>query len=212
MIRYSLLCVVLLAGCAQRAAPPSADAPQAPFPDLSGRGVLVLPVQAAVPLVRLPETVDPERPPARLDSETLAMLEAELGYWLAERAPRVRWILPDAVERAVQRERSLEVEVRALAVQDFQRARLQSIGDPLYGQLRRIGALFDTRPVLLPIGALWVPETGGTGRIHLALALIDTTGGAVIWSGVVAGGSYRVPDAAAVASTAQTLARMAGGR
>jgi hypothetical protein len=212
LIRTVILAAAVLGACSQRVAPPSADAAQQPFPDMAGRAVLVLPVQAAAPLLGLPRTADPARPPVTLGAETRAALEAELGYWLSEHAPRVRWVLPDAVERAVLRAPTLDVRVRELAVQDFLRAKLESIGDPLYGELRKVGALFDTRPVLLPIGAVWIPETDGRGRVHLALALIDTTGGAVVWSGVVAGAPAAAPDGAAAASVAQALARLVAGR
>jgi hypothetical protein len=65
------------------------------------------------------------------------------------------------------------------------------------------------RPALLPIGAVWVPEADGNGRVQLMLALIDTTGGAVIWSGVVAGDPGPRADRATIASTARAVARLA---
>jgi hypothetical protein len=80
------------------------------------------------------------------------------------------------------------------------------IGDPLYGELRRVAALMDARVALLPIGALWVEEQAGTGRVHLAAALIDTFGGDVVWYGVVAGHPGARGDPAVLASAAQALA------
>src|SRR5690606_39979400 len=64
----------------------------------------------------------------------------------------------------------------------FQTSRIQSIGDPLYGDLRRVAVVTDARLALIPLGALWIPEVGGAGRIHVAAALIDTMGGAVLRS------------------------------
>jgi hypothetical protein len=198
--------LVVFAGCAARVALPSADAGQRPFPDMGGRTVMLLPVQGAVPLVALPAAA--EREPVPLSDGERAALEAELAYWLPEQARRIRWVLPATIERAALRSPLLELRVRDLAVGDFQRARLETIGDPLYGELRRISALMDARPALLPVGAVWIPETGGTGRVHLAVALIDTFGGDVIWYGVVAGSPAAHGDATAVASTAQALARL----
>jgi hypothetical protein len=200
--------LLLLAGCARMVAPPSADARQAPFPDIGGRTVMLLPVQAAVPVVAAPATADPARAPVPLPPELRTALEAELAYWLPERAARSRWLLPDAIERAVARSPMLDVRLRELTVRDFQRARLESIGDPLYGELRRVGALMDARAALLPIGALWIPEAGGGGRVHLVVALIDTMGGQVIWQGVVAGTAGPLNDASVVASVAEALAGM----
>jgi hypothetical protein len=206
MRAFSLLAIVLLCACA-RPAPPSADATPRPFPDIGGRTVMLLPVQGAVPTLSLPANADPGTPPVRLGTDAAAQLESELAYWLPQRAPRTRWITPDAIERAVRNSPSLDVRPRELTVRDFQRARLQSIGDPLYGELRRVGALMDARLALLPIGALWVAERDGGGRVHLVMALIDTFGGDVVWYGVVAGTAGERGDGAVIASVAQAVAR-----
>jgi hypothetical protein len=92
-----------------------------------------------------------------------------------------------------------------LPVRDFQQSRLQSIGDPLYGDLRKIAVVTDARLALLPIGAVWIPEVGGSGRIHVAAALIDTLGGRVLWYGVAAGNAGQPDDPSAVASAARAL-------
>jgi hypothetical protein len=193
--------------CGARSAPPSADAGQRPFPDVGGRTILLLPVQAVVPSIGLPEGSDAAAL-TPLSAAMAAALEGELSFWLTEGAPRTRWILPDVVVRAAERSRTLDVHPRNLTVRDFLRARLQSIGDPLYGELRSIGMLADARLVLLPVGAVWVPEIGGDGRVHLALALIDTMGGAVLWYGVVAGSPGPADDPAVAASTARALLGM----
>jgi hypothetical protein len=197
-----------VAGCARMAAPPSADGRQAPFPDIGGRTVLLLPVQSAMPVVAVPETADPGRSMVPLPEQARQALEAELSYWLPEQAPRSRWVLPAAIDRAVRQSPSIDVRVRELTVRDFQRARLEMIGDPLYGELRRVAALMDARPAVLPIGAVWIPEQAGGGRVHLAVALIDTFGGDVVWYGVVAGTAGPLDDATVIASVAQALARM----
>jgi hypothetical protein len=181
---------------------------QRPFPDLAGRTVMVLPVQATVPTMTLPATADPAVPPMGLSSDLLLALEGELAFWLEERATRTRWIAPAAVERAVRGAPMLDVRVRELTVRDFQRARLQSIGDPLYGELRRIGTLVDARVALLPFGAAWVTEQTGLGRVHVSAALIDTVGGDVLWQGVVAGAPGGRGDAGTIATAAQALAQL----
>jgi hypothetical protein len=66
----------------------------------------------------------------------------------------------------------------------------------------------DARTALLPIGAVWIAEAGGGGRVHLAVALIDTMGGQVVWQGVVAGTAGPLTDAGVVASVAEALAGM----
>ena len=205
--RFLVLLSLTLAACATtRAAPPSADERQRPFPDMGGRTVMLLPVQAATPLVAPPEAADTSRQSVTLSGDVLRELDAELAFWLADRAPRITWIDAAAVERAAERAPVLNVRPRDLAIRDFLRARLESIGDPLYGDLRGISMLVDARIALLPIGAVWIPERDGTGRIHLALALIDTFGGRVAWQGVIAGAPTAAIDAAAVAALAQATA------
>lgn len=197
----------MLAACASSPAPPAADTAQQPFPDIGGQRVMMLPVQQVVPAISPPATADTTRPMLALSSESLRAVEAELAYWLPEQAPRVRWVLPDALERAVQGSAALDgITVRDLPVRDFQRSRLQSIGDPLYGDLRRVAVVTDARLALLPIGAVWIPETAGAGRVHLAAALIDTMGGRVLWYGVAASSPGERDDPAVAASAARALA------
>ncbi|HEX6939706.1 MAG TPA: hypothetical protein VF158_09855 [Longimicrobiales bacterium] len=180
---------LLLAGvlaCVHRA-PPSADAPAPPPPDLSGLPVMVLPVQ-----------------PGR--TGVPAGLEAELAYWLQARAPDVRWILPDAIDAALARIPTLDIRPRALAVSVFQRAEVRNIGDPLFGDLRRLGALVEARYAILPVAAAYVPRPEGE-RVEIAAAIIDTLGGRVLWYGIVAGEPGDGGSPAVVASAAQALAR-----
>ena len=169
---------------------------------------MLLPVQNMIPLVMPPVTADSTRAAAALTPEVRAAVETELTFWLPSHAPRVQWVMPAAVERAVQRSPSIDVRPRDLAVGDFVRSRLRQIGDPLFGELRRLAVLLDARYALLPIGGVWIPEQGGGGRIHLAFALIDTMGGRVLWSGVAAGGSGALADPAVAASAAEAVARL----
>jgi hypothetical protein len=206
-LRLGVVALVLLAVACSRTTMPGASDPQPPIPDLAGRTIMVLPVQLAVPTIGLPQAADPAVPPALLSPAMLQALDGELGYWLQERAPRTRWVEASAVEAAVARTPMLEVNPRGLTIRDFQRARLESIGDPLYGELRRLGALMDARAALLPVGALWVAERTGGGRVHLVLALIDTVGGDVLWYGAIAGTQGERGDAAVVASVAQAVAQ-----
>lgn len=206
-MRY-LAFVFVLAACARTAAPPAADVAQRPFPDIGGAAVMLLPVQRVAPSISPPAASDTTRRALGLDATALATLESELSYWLPSHAQRARWVLPDTIVRAATSSAALRIDARDLPVQDFQRSRLERIGDPLYGELRRLAAVTDARLAYLPIGALWIPELGGSGRIHVAAALIDTVGGAVLWYGVAAGEPGAPDDPAAIASAAQALARM----
>lgn len=147
---------------------------------------MVLPAQGGV-----------SRPPAALDDE--------IRFWLTERGGATDWVFPERLRRSLQSAPALrDIRIDALAVSSFHGAEVKRIGDPLFGDLRRLGALVDARYALLPVMAAYVEETG---RVEIGSALIDTMGGNVLWFGVVAGDAGTVDDPAAVASAAQALAR-----
>lgn len=137
-------------------------------------------------------------------------LDAELEFWLTDVAPGVRWVFPAALERALTRSSAMRVPIDALAVTSFHYAQVERIGDPLYGDLRRAGAVVGARYALLPVMGSYLPGEGeggaGAGRVELAVALIDTMGGGVLWYGVVAGERGEPDDPAVVASAARALA------
>ncbi len=182
-------------GCARRGAAPTAESPKRPPPDLSGRSVLVLPAQPA--------------PGARRDAQTgeaVSGFDAELAYWLADLGPRVDWTMPPAIRDALDRNAMLGINVDALAVGSFHRAQVINIGDPLLGDLRRLGALMDARWALVPVAVAYLagePE----GRVEAAIALIDTVGGRVLWYGVIAGDRGPEGSSDVAASAAREIAR-----
>jgi hypothetical protein len=188
--RRRTLTLLLLAsiGCAGRTAPPSADASSSLPPDLQGATVMVLPVQT-------------------VDASAVAGLDREIAYWLAERGSRVKWVFPPALRDALARSPALGIELGALAVGAFTRGEVKNIGDPLFGDLHSLGALTSARVALVPVRAAFVPDGAGGGRIEIGVALIETTGGRVLWFGVVAGSPGELGSQAAAASAAQALAR-----
>lgn len=139
------------------------------------------------------------------DGEVVPGLDREIAYWLAEMAPRVDWSFPPELERALQRSPSLSIRLRSLAVSAFHRARVENIGDPLFGDLRALAALVDARLALIPVAAGWVADSAGSGRVEMRVALIDTRGGAVRWFGAVAGDPGARDDPAAAASAGRAL-------
>lgn len=178
---------LVLAACATRE-PPSADRPPPPPPGLGGQAVMLLPAQ-------------PTRGPVP------DHLDTELAYWFDERAPAIRWTFPPALERGLERAPGLGIRLRSLDVSSFFRAEVRRIGDPLFGDLRRLAAIVDVRFAIVPIAADYVEKPDGTGRLEVTAAVIEAVGGRVHWFGVVAG-EPGAPDApATTASAAQALAR-----
>lgn len=185
-----LLTTLLLAACAKKPAPPNPDQPTAP-PSLAGRTVMVLPAHAAP------------------GGDVPAGLDADIAYFLGQEAPRVRWVLPDAVEKAAASAPALRLRPRELAVAAFHRSKVERIGEPLFTELHALGRMLDARLALLPYSAAYVPGTGGdAGRVELGVALIDVTDGDVLWIGAVAGSRGAADDPSAKASAASALARL----
>lgn len=192
--RAALSALLLAAACSRRPAPPVPGASPTP-PSLAGRTVLVLPVQ----------------PVSSPGITPVPALDADIAYFLAERAPQVRWILPADVERVLRNSPTLRIRPRALDVAAFRRARVERIGEPLFTDLHNLGLLLNARLALLPYAAGYVPGAGGApGRVEVDVALIDTEDGTVLWIGAVAG-QPGAPDAASVTATAASaLAELLG--
>lgn len=176
----------LVPACASHE-PPSADQSPAAPPDLAGRTVILLPVQ-------------------RTRGAHVDGLDAELAFWLGERGTDVEWVLPAAIDAALARSPGLGIEPRSLDVSTFLAAEVRRVGDPLFGDLRRLSAILDARFALLPVAGGYVGE-GDAGRTEIVAALIDAHGGAVLWFGVVAGEAGPASSPAVAASAAQAFAR-----
>ncbi len=192
-----LLALVLAGACARHAQPPTAASPPPrPF-DLTGVTVMILPAQA----------------PAATPLASATAFDTELDYWLKDRAPRVRWIPASEVERLAGSP-SLRLDLHALDVRAFGRMRVQRIGDPLFGDVHNLGAMFDARLALLPASLAYVsPHDSagaalpGPGHFEVTAALIQTFGGEVVWYAVIPGEAGPIDAPATMASAARALAR-----
>jgi hypothetical protein len=157
-------------------------------PSLQGIQVMVLPVQSTVGVT--------------------GNAEAELVDALGARGEGVRWLMPAQLRAMVARSPSLDVSIDALPVGIFLQAQVDRIGDPLYGQLRRLAALANGQLALIPVQVRHradAPER--PGAIEVVAALIDTGSGRVYWFGVVEGVPGGGADPRALASAADALAR-----
>ena len=184
--------VAALAACGgQRQAPPTPDAPPPP-PNLAGAVVMLMPLQDASA--------------AHLGGAG-ERLDAELAYWLGERGAGVRWVLPDRIREVLDRSPGLGIDIANLDVAVFGRAQVKRVGDPLFGDLRRLGALVEARFALIPVIAGYRSAAAGEpGRLEIAATIIDTSDGRVHWFGIVAGEPGPAGERATTASAARALA------
>lgn len=175
------------AACGGTAPPPEPGTTSGFPPDLRGRRVMLLPVQQTAGL--------------RGDAD------AELAFALTGRAESVLWVLPAEVEEVLERSPGVQAATRGLPVGMFLAAEVERVGDPLYGQLRRMSALVDAEAVLLPVAASLEPQSDTTAAVRFTTAVIESRSGRVAWFGVVEGGAFPVGDPRGLASAAETLAR-----
>ena len=196
--------LILIAACGGKrpsAAPPAPTT--APAPVLTGLTVMVFPTQRGPVAV-----ADTTAKHFGLPSEKL---DAEVAYWLPQLAGSVKWILPASIQRSITRSPTLAVDINNLAVTAFHRAQVKRIGDPLFGDLRKLAAVLDARIAVIPVAAEYIGSTPATARPQIATAVIDALDGTVLWYGVLQGDTP-AQDEAAIASAAQAFARAFAGK
>lgn len=165
---------------------------------LRGQTVLVLPVQHVDP--------GPSGRPAGRDAARQA--DAEIAFALSERGASIAWVFPDRLAEVMRRRPSLEVDPYALSADEVreQGDGLQRIGDPLYGEIRAMAALFDARFAVWPVELAYTEPGAGGGRLTIRALLLDARGGDVLWHGRIEGGPHAAGSPAALASAAQRFA------
>jgi hypothetical protein len=204
-VLFSATLLALMTACGgarQRAAPP--EPTTRPAPVLTGYKVMLFPTQrGSVPVA------DTQKQHFPLNAEKL---DAEIAYWLPELARSVNWVMPNTLQRAVERSPTLGVDIRNLSITSFQRAQVKRIGDPLFGELRGLAAVLETRIAVIPVAAELIGQTRADARGQVATAVIDTFDGTVLWFGVLEGDAGTQGDDAALASAAQAFARAFAGK
>lgn len=178
-----------LAACGGGSAPPPEPGTSTGFaPNLDGRRVILLPVQQ-----NLGVPGDPS---------------AELSYALTDRGEDVDWILWPEVDEALARSPGMDARTTGLPIGLFAQAEVERVGDPLYGQLRRMAGLVDAEMILLPVGVTWEPNPAvvdATPRVRYTVALIVPRTGRVLWYGLEEGADHPRDDPRALASAAERL-------
>jgi hypothetical protein len=133
--------------------------------------------------------------------------DAELAFGLRDRGVGVTWILPRQLDEALRRSPGLDTRTRGLAVGMFSAAEVRRIGDPLYGELRRLATLVDAGVALIPLSAEGVPGQDGTVAVRLSVAVAEVRTGRVLWFGVVEGDPHPIGDPRGLASGVDRLAQ-----
>ena len=184
-----LAVLLVLSACSGTVRPPDPGQAYGTPPDLRGRRVVVLPVQQVIGVAGDPD--------------------AELRFTLSDIGSEVEWVFEQEVEEVLARSPAIDARTRGLPVGVFLQAQVQRIGDPLYGELRRIAALVDGEAILLPVRASFEPNEdveGSTPRVRFTTALIEPRSGRVAWFGIEEGGDFPQGDPRGLASAVEALA------
>ena len=133
--------------------------------------------------------------------------DAELAFALSQRGSEVDWVFADAMGRALQASPGMETRLDGLPVAIFLQVEVRRVGDPLYGYLRRIGALVDSEVALIPVLVRRHPGSAESpGTVEISTAVISVRTGQVLWFGSAEGEPGGVDDPRALASAADALA------
>ena len=190
MKRPLLLAIAaLLAGCASQVAPPVPGESRGFPPDLRGRRVILLPVQQ--------------------NFGVRGDVDAEIRFTFTDQGREVEWVFEEEVQEILARSPTMDTRTRGLPVSLFQQAEVERVGDPLYGQLRRMAALVQADAILIPIEASFEPnETiiDSLPRVRFTATIIEPRTGRVVWYGVEEGQDFPQSDPRALASAVERLA------
>jgi hypothetical protein len=188
--RISVVAALLVAtACAGTSDPPAPGQGYGAPPDLRGRRVVLLPVQE-----NLGVAGDPD---------------AELAFTLTGVGNEIDWILDEEIQNVLARTPAIQTRTRGLPIGMFFRAEVQRIGDPLYGDLRRLAALVDAEAIILPLRVSFEANEGvegSTPRVRFTTALIEPRAGRVVWFGIEEGGDFPPGDPRGLASAVEELA------
>lgn len=177
----------LVAACARSAPPPEPGTVRGFAPDLRGRRVLLLPVQQNLGVPGNPD--------------------AELAYGLQDRGEGIEWVLPSEIDAVVARSPGVQASSRGLPVGVFTAAEVERVGDPLYGELRRLASMVDADAIVLPVQATVQAAAEGDPRVRFWTALIEARTGRVMWFALLEGGAFPRGDPRALASAVEEVAR-----
>lgn len=179
----ALLTLLALAACGGAGRSGDSVAPPPPPPSLMGYRVMLVPAQAGEP----------------------EALEAELAFWLTDRAPGVEWVLPGELRDAVRRAPGSGLDLDAPRQVVDMGGGDRRITDPLYGDLRRLGAITDATLAVVPLASRQTSDSTGVA-VELVTAVVAVRAGRVVWMHTVVGEpASSLQDA--VASAAAALAR-----
>ena len=175
----ALVLVGLACGGARGNAEPNPPPPL----DLDGRRIMLIPARPGAP----------------------AELDRELAFWLTDAAPATDWILPEQIERTVASNPASRFDLDGPRTLKNMGGENYRIADPLYGDIRRLGAILDAGTAFIPLR--FATRTDSLGMtVELTAVVVLIQGGQVLWRHTVREGPVD-DEAHGAAESAAALAR-----
>ncbi len=79
------------------------------------------------------------------------LADPELAHALRTRGEGVKWVFPPEMDEILERSPGVPTQIRGLPVHIFLQAEVDRVGDPLFGQLLRLGGLTGADVALIPV-------------------------------------------------------------
>jgi len=204
IMSVSMLCVV---GCGRSQRPTVPENPFkaigiAPLPveALAGSSVLILPVGALVLSDSAALNADLVARRYGLASEASATLDSAFRRG----APSVTWLGLVEQRRALRMAPALGIDPARMETDYLLNPRVESMVDPLWGQLRQLTALMTAQTAVAPAGVR-IDRLAGAYRAEFVLVLVDARSGKVLGRGRMQGAPAATPEAALSSAAAATV-------
>ena len=207
--RYTvaLIPLAIAMGCGRSQRPATPQDPFkaigiAPLPveALAGTSVLILPVGALV-------LSDSAATDAGLAARRFALAAAagsSLDSALRRGAPGVTWLGLAEQRRALRMAPAMGIDPARLETDYLLNPRVESLADPLWGQLRTLIALTSAQTAVAPAGVR-IDRRGDAYAAEYVLVLVDVRQGKVLGRGRMVGPAAATPEAALSAGAAATV-------
>ncbi len=134
-------------------------------------------------------------------------VDSEIAFAFRAQGSEVDWVFPEELREDLERSPAIRSTVDRLPVGVFLAAEVDRVGDPLYGQIRRLAELANAAVAFIPVALRTGAEgAAGVSAVEIVSTFLDVRTGRVIWFGVVAGKPGPVADFGSVASAVERLA------
>jgi hypothetical protein len=142
----------------------------------AGQQIAVTPLTLVIALDSLSRV-----PPLSDRVTTLAWADSIVGASLLARSPEVKWALPPELRKIARRAPTVAPDPDRMGQSLMRQQSLETVPDPLRGNLRSLLAMLNGRFALIPAAITFVPERAGLIRAEVSLVLADTRTGKVVW-------------------------------